>query len=211
MLQDANRINQHHYVDTVNKDYFMNLMASRRLSMRALAQRMGMQHSQLSLTLSNQRKMTIEEAAKLSQIFGVPLHQIVLNTGVEVRPASGRRTSVIGFVGKEGTVTLNQPETIERADAPDDLPDDAVAVQFRTAESPLDWSDGWLAFFRKVNGDGVEPDAIGRLAFCKMRGGPSTIATVKRGYQPGTYNLTGFMQRQNVPLEYATPILVMRP
>lgn len=194
---------------TVNKDYFLNLMHARRMSMRALASRMGMQHSQLSLTFSGQRKMTLEEAAEISQIFGVPLHQVVANTGIGVRPASGRRVPVIGFVGPDGAVNMNTPDVIERADAPDDLPDDAVAVQFRTAESPLEWADGWVVFVRRT--DRVEPDSIGRLAFCKIQGGPHVIGTVRRGYSPGTYNLTGMTARQNIVLESASPVLVVRP
>lgn len=193
----------------MNKDYFLSLMSSRRMSMRGLAQRMGMQHSQLSLTLNGQRKLQLEEAAQLSQIFGVPLHQIAVNTGINVRPTTGRRTQVIGFVGKDGAVVLNPPEVIERAEAPEDLPDDTVAVQFRTAESPLSWCDGWVAFFRRT--DGIDPEAIGRTSFVKIRDGEHTIATVTRGYQPGTYNLSGIMSRQNVPLECASPVLVVRP
>jgi transcriptional regulator with XRE-family HTH domain len=193
----------------MNKDYFIGLMNSRRMSMRGLAQRMGMQHSQLSLTLNGQRKLQLEEAAQLSQIFGVPLHQIAVNTGINVRPTSGRRTQVIGFVGKDGAVVLNPPEMIERAEAPEDLPDDTVAVQFRTAESPLSWCDGWVAFFRRT--EGIDPEAIGRTSFVKIRDGEHAIATVTRGYQPGTYNLSGIMSRQNVPLEHASPVLVVRP
>lgn len=193
----------------MNKDYFLNLMAGRRMSMRGLAQRMGMQHSQLSLTLNGQRKMQLEEAAQLSQIFGVPLHQIVINTGIAVRPTSGRRTPVIGFVGTDGSVTMNGPDVIERTEAPDDLPDEAVAVQCRTAGSSLEWADGWVAFFRKAHA--IDPEAIGRLSFVKIKDGPYALATVKRGYQPGTYNLSGIMSRQNVPLECAAPVLVVRP
>lgn len=193
----------------MNKEFFIGLMSGRRMSMRGLAQRMGMQHSQLSLTLNGQRKMTLDEAAQLSQIFGVPLHQIVTNTGVSVRPFSGRRTKVIGFVGKDGMLAMNPTDVIERAETPEDLPDDAVAAQFRTAESALDFCDGWVAFFRQT--DGIDPDAIGRLAFVKIKGDGHAISTIRRGYQPGAYNLSGFVNRQNVHLESASPVLVIRP
>lgn len=193
----------------MNKDYFLTLMSGRRMSMRGLAQRMGMQHSQLSLTLNGQRKMQLEEAALLSQIFGVPLNQIVANTGITVRPTSGRRTPVIGFVGTDGAAVMNGPDVIERTEAPDDLPDDAVAVQCRTAGSALEWADGWVVFFRKSAA--IDPESIGRLSFVKIKDGPHAVATIKRGYQPGTYNLSGIMSRQNVPLECASPVLVVRP
>lgn len=195
-------------MQNMNKQYFMDLMATRKLSMRGLAQKMGLQHSQLSLMFSGQRKMALDEAAQLSHIFGVPLHEIVAATGVKVRPASGRRASVIGFVGKDGTVTMNSKETIERTDAPPNLPDDAVAIQFRTTDSPLAWADGWVCFCARSSG--ISPDSIGRFSLCKIKGGPVVIATPRRGYREGSHNLTGTYQQENVVLEAASPLLIGR-
>lgn len=193
----------------MNKQFFLDLMAARRLSMRGLAQRMGLQHTQLSLTFSGQRKLQLEEAAQLSQILGVPLHQIAVNAGVSVRPIAGRKVQVIGFVGKDGAVVHTHQDFGERTEAPDDMPDDVVAVQCRTAGTPLEWIDGWVAFFRKP--DNVDTTAIGCMSYVKVAGGGSGLATVKRGYQPGTYNLTGIMERQNVVLESASPVILIRP
>lgn len=193
---------------SVNKQYFLNLMQGRRLSMRGLAQKMNMQHSQLSLTLNDQRKMQLEEAAQLSQIFGVPLHEIALNAGIDVRPTTGRRVNVIGFVGREGVVTMNPPDTIERTDAPDGLPEGCVAIQFRTAETPLSWMDGWVVFCHP-NG-GVSPESYGRFSICQIKDGPAVVATIKRGYREGTFNLSGPYTRENVPLEWAAPLLASR-
>ncbi|AAQ54947.1 cI-like putative transcriptional regulator [Burkholderia phage Bcep22] len=192
----------------VKKQYFLNLMESRKLSMRGLAQKMDMQHSQLSLTLSGQRKMQLEEAAQLSQIFGVPLAEIAVAAGVDIRPTSGKRVNVIGFVGKDGSVTLHGKDVVERADAPPNLPDGCVAIQFRTADSPLAWQDGWVAFLHP-NGD-VTPESFGRFSLCKIKDGPTVVATPKRGYRDGTFNLSGPYSRENVPLESATPLLVCR-
>lgn len=193
----------------MNKNYFLDLMASRRLSMRGLAQRMGMGHSQLSLMFNGERNMKLEEAAQLSQILGVPLHQIVTNAGVSARPVLGRRVPVVGFVGKDGVVTMNPPDVYERTESPEELPEDTTAVQCRTAGTPLEWADGWVAFFRKAGG--VDPEAIGRMSFVKIKDGPYGLATIKRGYQPGTFNLTGIMSRQNVALECASPVIILRP
>lgn len=195
-------------VSNVNKHYFKGLMDARRMSMRGLAQRMNMQHSQLSLTFNGQRKLSLDEAAQLSQIFGVPLSDIALNAGVSVRPTAGRRVSVIGFVGNEGIVTMNPPDVIERADAPGDLPDECVAVQCRTADTPLSWMDSWVMFCRPAAG--FAPDMLGRFCLAKIKDGPAVVATVKRGYRDGTCNLSGPYQRENVVLEWATPFLAGR-
>jgi hypothetical protein len=69
--------------------------------------------------------------------------------------------------------------------------------------------DGMVMFCRAP--DGVAPTAIGRLCWVKVKDGPSAIAAVKRGYQEGTYNLSGPYNRESAFLEWATPILISRP
>lgn len=193
----------------VNRRYFESLMQAKQISLRALAKRMGMGHSQLSLTFSGARKLQLDEAAQLSQIFGEPLHRIVENAGVTVRPTSGKRVPVKGVVTGDGTVSVHPPGTVERANAPDGLPEEAIAIQCRTAGSPLDWADGWLMFCREPNG--VDPAILGRFAYCKIKDGPTVVAAVRRGYVDESHNLSGLYHRENVALEFATPILLIRP
>lgn len=49
-------------MSSVNRRYFESLMADRRMSLRALAQKMVMGHSQLSLTFSGTRRPQLDEA-----------------------------------------------------------------------------------------------------------------------------------------------------
>ncbi|UXY17001.1 helix-turn-helix transcriptional regulator [Chitiniphilus purpureus] len=200
----------------INRRYFESLMSERKLSLRGLAEKMGLGHSQLSLTFSGSRKLTLEEAAQLSQIFGEPLHRIVENAGVSVRPTSGRQVPVMGAVAGDGTVGLYSSlqndgaplSVIERMLAPEDLPDDALAIQFRTVGTPLEWLDGSVMFCRKP--DRVSAESFGRLSLLKIKDGPVAVGTIKRGYREGTYNVTGPFQRENVVLEWASPILITR-
>lgn len=193
----------------INRRYFDGLMADQNLSLRGLAAKLGMGHSQLSLTFNGARKLQLDEAAKLSSIFGVPLHEIVENAGVSVRPGSGRRVNVAGALRGDGTVEVYGPDVVEMASTPGDLPDDAVAIQARTSGSPLDWLDRTVFFCRKP--DGVAPTAVGSLCWVKVKDGPSAIAAVKRGYAEGTFNLSGLYSRENATLEWASPILLSRP
>lgn len=195
-------------VTGINRRYFDNMLADRRLSLRGLAAKMGLGHSQLSLTFSGARKMTLEEAAQLSNIFGEPIHKIVENAGVAVRPSSGKRVNVIGNMIGDGTVSAYNPGTIERTSAPDGLPEDTVAIQCRTIGSPNEWMDGFVFFCRQTSR--VETEAIGRLSYCKIKDGPAVIAMVRRGYVEGTYNLSGPFQRENAALEWAAPIVITR-
>lgn len=192
----------------LNRRFFDSLMEEKKLSLRALAARMGMNHSQLSLTFSGGRKMQLDEAAQLSQIFSVPLHVIVENAGVTVKPLGGRRTQVIGAMRGDGTVELYEKGVTERTTAPEDLPDDVVAVQCRTSGTILDWMDGWVMFCRQP--DGFEHGYLGRVCLCQIKEGPAVIAMVKRGYREGTCNLSGPYVRESVVLEWASPFIVTR-
>lgn len=192
----------------VNRRYFESLMQGKELSLRGLAQRMGMSHSQLSLTFSGDRKLQLDEAAKLSSIFGEPLTRIVENAGVSIRPYNQSRISVIGAMQGDGVVAMHGADVIERTSAPEGMPDDGVAIQCRTGSSALDWLDGWVFFCAKPNR--VDPAALGRFCLCKVKGGPDVMASVRRGYQDGTYNLRGPFNADSVRLESASVVLFSR-
>lgn len=192
----------------VNRRYFESLMQAKELSLRGLAQRMGLGHSQLSLTFSGDRKMQLEEAAKLSSIFGEPLHKIVENAGVAVRTFVSQRVSVIGAMRGDGTVELHGDSVIERTTAPEGLPEEGVAIQARTGGSSLDWMDGWVFFAAKPNG--VDPAILGRFAFCRIHDGPAVMASVRRGYRENTYNLRGPFSADSVKLDGAAVVMFTR-
>lgn len=192
----------------VNRRYFEGLMQDRKLSLRGLAKRMSMGHSQLSLTFSGDRKLTINEAVQLSSILGVPLADIIEASGVSVRMAAEFRVPVIGAVQGDGTVLMTPEDEAERTSAPDILPPDTVAVQARTAGTSLEWLDGVVMFCRRPSS--FDMASLGRLSLCKIVGGPAVLAAVRRGYREGSFNLFGPHTAESVRLESATPILVSR-
>lgn len=195
-------------MDALNRRYFDSLLANKKMSLRGLAQRMEMSHSQLSLTFNGARKLQLDEAAKISNIFGEPLYRVVENAGVAVRPMTGKRVAVIGIVKGDGTIAMHEPGVVERAQAPEDLPVEVAAVQCRTHGTPLEWMDGFIFFCREEAS--VDQSCLGRFSLCEIAGGQSVVATVKRGYQEGTFNLFGPFTRENVTLKSATPILITR-
>lgn len=194
----------------VDRRFFETLLASKKLSLRSVAAKMDRTHSQLSLILSGQRRMQLDEAVRFAEIFNVPLSRIVDAAGVGSGRALGRRVEVIGAVRDGGIVEMHQPGVIERAVAPEGLPDNVVAVQARTHGTPSSWMDGFVYFSLRT--EEVEPDAIGRFCLAKVENGPSQVvlATVSRGYREGTYNLTGPYSAENKRLIWAAPILLVR-
>jgi transcriptional regulator with XRE-family HTH domain len=192
----------------VNRRFFESLMADKRMSLRSLAQKMGMGHSQLSLTFSGARRAQLDEAAQLSQLFGVPLHDVVEALGVAVRPVTGLRVSVIGVVNGDGTVSMHASGVVERTTAPEGLPEGIVAVQVRAPGTALDWADGWVFFMREPQG--VDPGSLGRFCLVKIKEGPAAMAAVRRGYNEGTHTLRGPYSADSVRLEWAVPVLMTR-
>lgn len=192
----------------VDRRYFESLMSDRRMSLRALAQKMGMGHSQLSLTFSGARRPQLDEAAQLAEIFGEPLHRVVEALGTSVRSSSAARVPVVGVVNGDGTVTMHPKGVTERTTAPDGLATNVVGVQVRAPGSPLEWMDGAVFFCRPP--DGVDTASLGRFCLVKIKGGPAAVAGVRRGYKDGTHNLTGPLTRESVVLEWASPILATR-
>lgn len=188
----------------VNRRYFESLMEAHDLSLRALAKRMGMSHSQLSLAFSGDRKLQLQEAAQLSSIFGEPLHRIVEAAGVAVRPFNAARVSVIGSMQGDGTVSLHPEGTIERTTAPPGLSEEAMAIQCRTAGSPLDWMDGWILFCGRTSG--IDSAVLGRFAFCRIADGPACMASVRRGYRENSFNLRGPYNADSVKLDAASVV-----
>lgn len=189
---------------TVDKRFFKALMAQQKLSLRAVASRMGLGHSQLSLTFSGKRRMQLDEANKLAKIFGVPLARVAEAAGIA--GVRDNRLPMLGFMRGDGTVELlDRPERIP---APDGLPEGVIALQAHTADSANAWLDGWSFFC--VRPSEVAGDAVGRFCYAKIEGGSPVLATVRRGYQVGTFNLSGPYTAQSVVLEWASPVLLSR-
>lgn len=192
----------------VDRRFFEGLMQDKGLSLRGLAKRMGLGHSQLSLTFSGDRRMQIDEAVQLAGIFGVPLAQIIRAMGVDAAQVGETRVSVIGSVRGDGTVTIHNRDTVERTTAPAGVPEDGVAVQFYTAGTPLDWLDAAVMFSSRL--DAMTPSALGRLCLVQLKDGAMVVAAVRRGYQEGAFNLFGLHQRDNVRIEAVAPVLFTR-
>lgn len=191
-----------------DRRFFESLMRDKDMSLRSLARLMGLGHSHLSLTFSGDRRLQLDEAIQLASIFNVPLSRIVQAMGIQAAPIGDARVTVVGGVGSDGTVVANEPGTIERTAAPPGVPEDGLAVQFRTAGTALDWLDAAVMFTARP--DGVGSSALGRLCIVQIKDGPMAVAAVRRGYQDGRFNLFGLHHRENVLLEFAAPVLFTR-
>lgn len=191
----------------VNKSFFLDLLQDRGMSLRTLAKRLEILPSQLSLTFSGTRRMQIAEAVKIAQILGASLNEVMVNAGIEEARTDRRRCKVIGFLNGKGEVEPCDPDAITRTLIPEGLPAECEAIQARTSDTALAWADGWVFF---TNGK-QDPDELkGRFVRAKVKDGPEVVATIRRGYEPGTYNLSGMSNLVSQRLEWASPILLTR-
>lgn len=194
----------------MNRKFFENLMAEKKLSLRALAAKMGMSHTQLSLTFSGYRRLQLNEAAELARILGTSLEQVAIAAGVPINHKPATHTTVIGALRGNGTVTQNDGIAIERVAVPGSLPGPVNAIQARTADSPLAWMDGWL-FFISAKSEKPHAGLLGQFCYAKIKGGPAVLATVRRGYAEGEYALSGPYTCERARIESATPVLLVKP
>jgi transcriptional regulator with XRE-family HTH domain len=191
----------------INRRFFETHMQEKNLSLRRLANMLELGHSQLSLTFSGQRRLQINEAVALANIFGVPLYRVIEAAGVSVRKP-GKRVPVIGAVKGDATVEMYPKGLIERTTAPEEMPDDTVAVQCRSAGGSLEWLDRSVLFARKP--EGIDPTVLGCLCLAKIKDGPVVLSLVQRGYTERGNSLRGPFVQDNAILEWATPIQMVR-
>lgn len=189
----------------VNRRFFDDMLKDRQISLRTMAKRMDMLPSQLSLTFSGKRRMQITEAIRISQILGVPVNEVMVNAGIEEARVGRRRSTVAGILNGLGHV---MPATeLERTIAPEGMPEGCTAIQARTADSPLSWLDGFVIF---CDAQQAPEDMLGRFCWAKITDGPEVLAVIRRGYTPGTFNLSGPFTMESQRLDWVRPALITR-
>lgn len=190
----------------VNKKYFDDLMKDRRISLRAIAREMNCSPSQLSRTFGGYRRMQLAEAATIARMLGVPVVEVMVNAGIEEVRGERKYAKVIGFLKGDLTVSPVPDDVRERVPLPiADLPPDTVAIQARTANTPFSFLDGWVFFV----GPRVDAsDEIGSYCVAHVEGGDKIIGTLSKGYQRGTYNVTGAagIARQSMKVDWVRRI-----
>ena len=194
----------------INSQWFTDRLAERQLSQRGLAKLMGLDASAVSLMMRGKRKMTLEEAAQMAVLLNVNTNEVLAQAGVPVQ-TDERKVKVIAHMIEGGSVIMEAKGLHEFTSGPADLPPDAVAIQCRTANSAADYMDGWM-FFTSDRHDNPA-SSLDMMTFCAVKGNGMLIASIKRGYRRGTFNLhqmCGLPPKENVELAWATPILWIR-
>lgn len=194
----------------IDKDYFLDLLKKQNVSQRKLAEMMGITHSQLSLTFKGARRMALNEAISIAQIFGVPLQEVADHSGAaSVVP---RRKHTIKMIMDERGIAHSN-DRHELVNAPQGIPAESLLVQARTAESGLAWMDGWIFICQPV---GKTPSSDLLDVFCLARlsatdGGRLVVGRLRKGYQPGQFALSGPHNTSSATIQEVFPALLIKP
>ena len=196
----------------VDTRWFRDRLADQRMSQRALARNLGLDAAAVSLMLRGKRQMKISEAAAIAQLLGVPADDVMAHAGVRI---ASRNTMVPVSGWMDGTaevhVDMKSGQAVPHPGG--DLPDEAGAAVCRTAGTDLEHMDGWLLFTNRMDpAGGIAPEAVGRLAFVRIRDGVIYVAKLMHGTRRGRWTLqspVGTMP--DVEVEWARPILLVMP
>lgn len=200
-------------VAQIDARWFDHHLQDRRMSRRQLARLMGIDPASVYRLLHGIRRMRMDEAAQLANILGVPVSDVIQHAGLPLE-GGDRVVPIAGTVDGMGEVTIDLDNALGKVRPPADVPDSAIALQAHAiGTGPLSMVDGWVFFIDRPTGKGVPADIAGRYAVCQLDSGVTLLRFVRRGYQPGTWNLdshTAAASIQNARLTWAQPVLYIR-
>jgi transcriptional regulator with XRE-family HTH domain len=187
----------------INHRWFASRLEDKRLSQRQFAKQIGLDPSAVTLLFQGKRAMKMSEAAKIANLLGVPVSDVLQNAGLPTGQGGAKEVTLVGWVDGDSEVHFQPQGPIP---APQALPDNCVAVQCRTAMTTQEHMDGWVLFYEQPNGHQIDY-ALNKNCIVKLRNGVTLMAYLKRGYTPGKFNLYGAAHIMDADLEYATPVL----
>jgi transcriptional regulator with XRE-family HTH domain len=198
---------------SIDTRWFQNLLADRRISQRGLAKKLGLDAAAVSLMFRGKRRMQMHEAADVARLLGVSLDEVLEHAGIRAPMGElaldDRTVPLVYYMDGQGEMHAMQPG--ERIEIKSALPEDVIACQCRTAMSQLEHMDRWVLFFQAPLRDGVQPEAVGRYAVMRLRGGVMTAGYLRPGYTRGTYAIHGPMNIVDARVEWATPVVLIQP
>lgn len=192
---------------TVNTPWFLDRLASLKMSQTKFGELMGLDKGAVSLLLRGRRKMSVHEAGQIAGIFHVPVDEVLRHAGVDARVQPAGKVKVAGWIDAEGEVHHGGANGPKSVSAPPGVDARCEALRAQTG-GPF---DGWLLFYRPTTE--VSPDAIGRMCIVRIGGRDSLLVrVVGRGYEAGYFTVTGWTggASENVRLESAAPVLWMQ-
>ena len=149
----------------VTSNWFREKLTELSMSQRQLARELGLDPAAVSYMINGKRRVSIEEAKRISDVFGIPTTEVMRQVGVEVDD-DGVYVPIGAYTTDGCQVhTLDHGGMPNKVLAPPDVGKRSFVIQDRSAGSPR---DGWLMF---TSSEAMPPDlALNRLALISIQG-----------------------------------------
>ena len=189
-MEESRNTERSRAITRVTSNWFREKLTELSMSQRQLARELGLDPAAVSYMINGKRRVSIEEANRISEIFGVLPTEVMRQVGVQVEES--------GMYVPIGAYTTNGCEVLPldhggmptQVLAPPDVGRRSFVIQDRTSGSPR---DGWLMF---TAGEAMPPDlALNRLALISLQGadtrngGEEYPATEILGIASPAYNM----------------------
>lgn len=189
----------------IDTKWFVDRLADRDMSQRALAKLMGLDPAAVSLMFRGKRRMSMAEAAQLATILDIAPSEMFERAGIS--SSSNKKIKLAGTINPKSEIAFFGKGAHDYVEPPGDVAPETVAFQCKTAGSELDRMDGMIYFVDHVKSNPAQ--FLNSFCACATKAGPTIVAQVRKGYQRGTYNLIpigGSSPLENVEIAWASPI-----
>ena len=163
--------------------WFRDLLVTKKMSQRALAKLLGLDPAAVSLMFRGKRRMTLQEAAEISELLGVALSDVMRRAGISV----SEDVSLLNIAYRtDSSSKVHKLTEDEQANfyAPTGCPFGSYAIQVR---DPSDIRDHTIYV---VGGDPIESfDRNSMMAHVQTDDGHSYLGYLCKDYKPGRYRL----------------------
>jgi SOS-response transcriptional repressor LexA len=161
--------------------------------------------SRIANGASDVRRSTVEKLIAVARREGIL-------TNADTVASSSTTVNVVGVVGLGETIEWLGDETtvLGEIEAPFPLAEGCVALEARGDSQFPRVRDGELVIVRP---NASVEDLIGEEAVVRLEDGSHLLKTLRRGYEPGTFNLEAFnaRTRENVRVAWAAEVVAIVP
>ncbi|OCC05158.1 hypothetical protein BA190_09595 [Labrys sp. WJW] len=199
-------------MNRVDKRWFLDRIADVGTSQRRIGAAIGVDPSTMSLLLAGKRRMTVEVARNLALHLQTSVDEVIARAGIPIEPDNAERLPIIGYVGGDGTISLDA-EPKGKVPPPPAIVGDVSALVMRTAQTELDFMNGWTAYIGPEERRDFDRH-IDRFVIAKMPNEAPVLRVIRRGASPDVYTLTGSGTSEpmhDVRLEWIRRVLLFRP
>lgn len=181
------------------------LLDARDMTQTALADRVGVAKGFISEIIAGKKRPSFETQMAIAEALDVDVGALF---------STRRPIAVAGRVGAGSSVELvdafAKGEGLYHIACPDDLPAHGIVAVEVAGDSmlPLIHSGDVLLFTRHFLG--IDSEALGRVAICQAEDGRAMVKQLRKGRDPGTFDLFSLNTATNHP-EYGVRLVWAAP